>query len=404
MGEGAFRGTPFHESTSARCESPWWFGWGGYVVPDVYSDPHAELDAIRSGVAMCDMSPIPRYEVSGPDAQACMDYLIPRDVSKMGVGHAWYTPWCSPEGKVAVDGIVFRFEHDRFVMSADRCELLLREHSHSFDVQVSDVIDDYGILSLQGPQSRDVLEAVTGEDWSDLRFSRVRSTTVAGAPVRVARQGFTGELGYELWVDRPDGHQVWEAVAEAGASFDIRPAAEYALEIARVEAGIILISADYTPAVTDAPSTDNAPNPDDFVTPYELNLGHCVNLNKAADFVGRAALEEEHRRGPRRRLVGLQFDLGAVVGLFLAAGMAPEVSPRVRWDHLPLLAGDEVVGRASSVTWSPTASKLVGFGLVPTELAEIGTSLTVQWSDFWGHELGPASAEVCEYPFIELRR
>lgn len=404
MSEHAFRGTPFHESTSARCASPWWYSWGGYIVPDAYTDVHSELEAIRSGVAMCEMSPIPRYEVRGADAPACIDYLIPRDASKMDVGCAWYTPWCSPDGKVVVDGIVFRFEHDRFVMSADRCETFLREHSRGFDVQISDVIDDFGILSLQGPRSREVLEAVTGENWSDLRFSRVRSTTVAGARVRVARQGFTGELGYELWVDRPDGHEVWEAVAEAGAPFGIRPAGEYALEIARVEAGIILISADYTPAVPDVPSTDNAPNPDDFVTPYELNLGHCVNLNKAADFVGRAALEEEHRSGPRRRLVGLRFDLEGVVGLFLAAGMAPDVSPRVRWDHMPLLVGDDVVGRASSVTWSPSASKLVGFGLVPSELAEIGTELTVQWADYWGRELGPASAEVCPYPFIELKR
>ena len=410
MPAGALRGTPFHRSTVDRMASTWWFGWGGYVVPDVYTDPVSELRAIRTAVSMNEMSPIPRIEVRGPEAAACVDYLVTRDASRMEVGHAWYTPWCTREGKVVADGIVFRFEPERFVFSGDRCETFLQHEAGGFDVEVADVTDDHGILALQGPRSRDVLEAVTGEGWGDLRFSRFRGTVIDGVPVNVARQGFTGELGFELWVRRPDGERVWEAVAAAGAPFGIRPAGEYAIDVARVEAGLILISADYTGAGPDSPSADSAPNPADFVTPYELGLGHCVKLDKEADFVGREALTDEHRRGPARRAVGLTFDVEGVVGLFLKAGLCPDVSPRVRWDHLPLRAGasdggdGEVVGRASSVTWSPTTSRLIGFGLVPVELAVPGTELTVEWADFWGRGLGLAAAQVCEYPFISLNR
>ena len=164
------------------------------------------------------------------------------------------------------------------------------------------------------------------------------------------------------------------------------------------------------------PSADTPPNPSDFVTPYELGIGHCVKLDKAVDFVGRAALAAEHTRGPARRIVGLEFDVDGIVALYMDAGEAPNVSPRVRWDHLPLCSGgsggwagsgrsgSKVVGRASSVTWSPSTSRLIGFGLVPAALAGLGTELTVQWADCWGRPLGPAAARVCEYPFIDLSR
>lgn len=400
----ALRGTPFHRGTVARMASTWWFGWGGYVVPDVYTDPVSELRAIRGAVSMNEMSPIPKIEVRGAEAAACVDYLITRDASRMEVGHAWYTPWCTHDGKVVADGIVFRLEPERFVFSGDRCETFFRKETVGFDVEVADVTDDHGILAVQGPRSREVLEAVADESWSDLRFSRFRAAEIDGVPVTVARQGFTGELGFELWVERSGGERVWEAVAAAGAPFGIQPAGEYAIDIARVEAGLILISADYTGAGPDAPSADTAPNPADFVTPYELGLGHCVKLDKAADFIGREALVAEHRRGPSRRVVGLTFDVEGVVRLFLDAGLSPDVSPRVRWDHLALRAGDDVVGRASSVTWSPTTSRLIGFGLVPAALADAGTELAVEWADFWGRPLGEAAAEVCEYPFIDLGR
>lgn len=404
MTQSAFRGTPFHASTLARCTTTWWFSWGGYVVPDVYTDVHEELDAIRNGVSMNEMSPIPKIEIQGRDAHVCVDYFVTRDTTKLDVGHAVYTPWCDKDGRVVADGILFRFGEDRFVFSGDRSVTFFRQHAGGFDVSIEDITDDYGILALQGPKSLAVLESATATDWGDFRFARVQPAEIAGHSVTVARQGFTGELGFEIWVEPSAGEAVWEAVADAGAVHDVRPAGEYAIDIARVEAGLILISADYTGAGPDEVSADSAPNPTDFVTPFELGLGHCVSPNKRGDFIGRGALRAEHDVGPTRRIVGLTLDVEAITQLFLDNGRAPDVSPRVRWDHLRLSHDGEVVGRASSVTWSPSTSRLIGFGLVPVALSDVGTRLTVQWADHWGVELGPASAEVCGLPFIDLNR
>jgi aminomethyltransferase len=248
----------------------------------------------------------------------------------------------------------------------------------------------------------EVLGEATGEDWSDLEFAQIRTTKIAGACVNVARQGFTGELGFELWVDRPDGQDVWESVASAGASVGVQPAGEYAIDVARVEAGLLLISAEYSGASTEEPSADVPPNLVDHATPYELNLGHCIKLGKESDFIGRTALAGDLATGPSRRLTGLEFDAPHIVRLALNAGRSPDLSPRVRWDHLPLRHNGELVGRASSVTWSPTTSRLIGFGMLPTELANPGTELTVDWADYWGCVLGSAPVTTCEYPFIEL--
>ncbi len=404
MTSGGVGETPFHASTAARVNSTWWYGWGGYVVPDVYTDLYTELGAIHTGVSMNEMSPIPKMEIRGPDAERCVDYLVPRDISRMPVGHAWYSPWCNDDGKVVADGIIFRQAEDRFVFSADNCTDYFREKATGFDVSVDDVTADYGLLALQGPRSPEVLAAVTGHDWADLGFSRLRPTRVAGADVTVARQGFTREMGFELWVDPDDGTSVWEAVAEAGESVGIQPAGEYAIDVARIEAGLILISAEYTGAATDAPSADVPQNPVDHVTPYELGLGYCIDLGKEADFVGRVALAAEAARGLQRGLIGLEFDIEQIVRLSLDAGRSPDVAPRVRWDHLPLEHAGEVIGRASSVTWSPTTERLIAFGLVSIESAVPGTELQVEWSDYWGRPLGKARVVTRELPFIELKR
>ena len=405
MSDHAFRGTPFHSATLARSESPWWYAWGGYVVPDVYLDLHSELHAIRNNVAMLEMSPVPKMKITGADAKRFVNYLVTRDSDKMEVGYAWYTTWCNEDGKVIADGIAFYFEENHFVLSGDRSTLAFKAKAESFDVEITDITDDYGILALQGPKSRQVLESVTGEDWSDLKFSRIRTTTIAGVELAVTRTGFTGEHGYELWVQREHGAAVWQAVAEAGQPFDIRPAGEYAIDIARVEAGLILVSADYAGAGPDKRSSSARVDESAVRTPYELGLGHCVKLDKPADFIGKQALTDEYNAGPAREMVGLEFDAREIAELFLDNGMAPDVSPRVRRGYLDLKgAKGETLGCASSVTWSPTSKRLIGFGCVLSDFTAIGTTLTVQWADIWGKLLGDASAKIVEMPFIDIHR
>ena len=404
MSDYAFKGTPFHSCTVRLNQTTMWYGWGGYVVPDAYTNIHTELNAIRTNVAMNEMSPIPKMKITGADAQRFVNYLIPRDVGKMQVGYAWYTPWCNERGQVVADGIVFRFEEELFIFSGDNSTRFFQQYSDGFDVEISNVTDSYGILAIQGPNSRAVLEAATHEDWSDLEFCRIRSAHIADVELKVVRQGFTGERGYELWVKRADGEKIWKAMEAAGTPFRIEPAGEYAIDIARVEAGLILVSADYTSAGFDEPSANVAVQQDDHVTPFELGIGHCVNLNKQAGFLGKQALIREKENGPARGTVGLEVDLQGIIDLFMQHDTAPEVSPRVRWDRLNVTHDSKSSGQASSITWSPTAKKMIGFSRVDKALTETGTELIIQWKDFWGKELGEVKAKVSEYPFIEMNR
>ena len=404
MSEYAFKGTPFHGCTAKLNQTTWWYSWGGYVVPDVYTDIHTELDAIRTNVSMNEMSPLPKMKISGRDAHRFVNYLITRDAGRMEPGHACYTPWCNEQGKVVADGIVFRFEEDLFVLSGDNSISFFQQYRAGFDVEIENITDDYGILALQGPNSRAVLEAASDDDWSDLKFSRIRKARIKGVELNVARQGFTGELGYELWVRREDGEKIWKAIETAGKTFAIQPAGEYAIDIARVEAGLVLVSAEYTGAGLDEPSADVIVQQDDHITPFELGVGHCVNLDKRDDFLGKQALIAETKNGSQRGMVGLELDLNGIVNLFIRHGMAPEVSPRVRWDRLKVVHNGNQIGQASSVTWSPTAGKMIGFACVSKDLALAGIELTVQWKDFWGKELDGINAKVVEYPFIKLNR
>lgn len=193
------RGTPLHASMSALNQTTWWYGWGPYIIPDVYTAMPEELDAIRNGVALIDMSPLPKAQLSGSGAVVLADRLVTRDLSKLAVGQVLYTPWCDENGYLIGDGLVFRLEADRCIISGELSFPWIQRHAGGLDVEIADVMDQVGVLSLQGPRSRPVLEEATSESWSDLGFSRIRHTRIANTDVTVARQGFTGEHGYELW-------------------------------------------------------------------------------------------------------------------------------------------------------------------------------------------------------------
>ena len=188
MSQNSIKGTPFHKSTAARMNSPWWFGWGGSAVPAVSTDLHVELGAIRNGVSMNEMSPVPKTEIMGPDAERFVEHLLPRNISAMKVDCAWYAPCCNEEGKVVADGIIFRFGENHVVFSADNCTKYIQDLAETYDLTVANVTDEYGILALQGPGSPAVLADSTSGDCSDLRFGEVRKTEIAGVGVKVARQ------------------------------------------------------------------------------------------------------------------------------------------------------------------------------------------------------------------------
>jgi len=399
-------GTPFHTRTARTSATPWYFNWDLHHVVDVYDDFYAELRAIRETVAMGDMSPLSKCEISGPDATAVVDRLITRDAHALAVGSIYYTPWCNDDGKVIVAGLVFRTGESAYRFSGDRSLAWFTQQAEGHDVSVVDVTDDFGVLTVQGPNSRQVLERATGRDWSDLDFSRLEHAEIAGVEVEVARQGFTGELGYEIFTPFRGAAAVWDAVADAGDGLFMRPCGEWAIDVARVEAGLLIAGPDYANAGPDpvGSHTVSASEPEFMSSPFELGIGRFVDFYKG-DFIGREALlREQEVGGPKRALVGLDIDWRQVVAEHVDRGIAPNVSSRVEWIAKPVRDGAAPVGRASSITWAPTIGKLIGFGHLDREAAGIGARVAVDWGIAGSGESAGIAATVAELPFLQLRR
>lgn len=397
-------GTPFYTRVAKLSGRSWYFNWDLYHVVDEFEDSTTELTAIRESAAIADMSPLSKSEITGPDASNYVNYLSLRDTSKLQVGQIYFTPWCNEMGKVITDGLVFRVAENTFRLTSDPIYQWLVKTSSGFDVQVRDITHDYGIMTVQGPRSRDLLEKVTREDWSELDFSRIERSYADGRQIEIARTGFTGELGYEIFVSRLDAPVVWDAFYEAGQEVGVKPAGEYAVDIARVEAGLLITGCDYANAGPDPSGshTTASHDPEFISSPYELNMEFFVDLDKP-DFMGKKALEEEHAKEPVRKLVGLDIDWRAVSNLFIEQGIAPTISPRVNWRPVRLYSDNENIGWASSTTWSPTLKKLIAFGHVTRKTAKSYETIQVEWPVAGGQN-GRIPARMVELPFYELKR
>lgn len=393
-------GTPFAARTQQLNHNQMWMQWGGKMITDVFSDLDRELHAVRNRAAMGDMSPLSKYDVVGPGAADALDHILTRDVHKLAVGQTYYTPWCNQDGKLVADGLVIRVDDQTFRISADPNLAWLTEHCAPFDAEVSDVTDVYAIMSLQGPRSTEVLAAATGQSWDDLRFSRLAKAQIAGRDIDLLRQGFTGEVGYELWIHSADAVAVWDAVAAAGEPFGIEAAGAAVEDIARVEAGLFIVGYDYNAAGTDAQGASVQLASHNDASPFELGLGKFVDFSKK-DFIGRAALEREAAVGGRTTLVGLEIDWVALTDACASLGLAMLDLGRVRWNPIPLAGPGHPNRRATSVTWSRTARKLVGFGHVSPDDAAAGT-VDLLWPI--GEEAVTVSAKIVSTPFVSRKR
>jgi aminomethyltransferase len=394
-------GTAFHPVTAPLNRKEQWREWSGYYASSSYADAHdIEYNAIREAVALIDVSPLFKYVVGGPDAQRLVDRVITRDATKLTPGRVFYTPWCDEHGKVIDDGTIHGLDDGTFRWTAADPQLRwLRMNSAGLDVTVDDVTEQTAALALQGPQSRAVLEAVTGESFGDLGYFRRRATALRigrrKVPFDVSRTGYTGDLGYELWIDASHAVGLWNALWAAGQDHAIRPAGMLALDVVRLEAGLILLEVDYT-------SARHAMNPEQNYSPAEIGLGRLVTFDKA-DFVGRLALEREARAGgPARRLVGLELDWYGIERLFSAQGLPPAISPVVDRSPRPVFVGGRQVGRATSVGWSPILKQAIALASVPPAHEARGSNLDVEWS-VEGRR-GRVPATVVDLPFLDLER
>ena len=391
-------GTAFHPRTGPANQSMQWRDWSGYLAASVYADaPDIEYNAIRNAAALIDVSPLYKYRVSGPGAIDLVDRVITRDARRLETGRVFYTPWCDDNGKVVDDGTVARLDDGSVRWTAAEPQLRwLTQNAGGLDVQIEDITEAIAAVALQGPFSRAVLETAAGADLADLRYFRRRALTIGGIAVDVSRTGYTGDLGYELWVAAADAPALWDALATAGAAYAIRPAGMLALDQVRLEAGLILLDVDYT-------SARSATTPAQAYSPSEIGLGHLVDLTKGP-FTGRRALLAEQRAGGApRRLVGLTLDWGGIEKLATAQGLSPTVAATVSRAAVPVFApGGGQVGRMTSSGWSPIRKELIGLASVPRGLARPGTKVEVEWT-VEGRR-GRVPAAVVELPFLDLPR
>jgi len=391
-------GTAFYPRQREMNRKQVWGEWAGYFAPQVYADFHdIEYSAIRDAVAVIDTTPLYKYVVRGPDAVHLLDRVMTRDISKMQVDQVIYAPWCDEDGKMLDDGTVTRLgEHEFRITAADPCSRWFLLNATGLDVEVEDVSERLAALALQGKLSREVLERATGAAWNDVRYFRHRLASIAGVDVSVTRTGYTGDRGYEIWIPADRALEVWDAVFAAGAPYGIHPAGIHALDVARVEAGLILIEAEYT-------SARHAISPEQTYSPFELGLGRLVEFGKSATFTGKTALLAERAAGgPARRLVGLELDWAGIEGMFARHGLAPMISPYVDRSPVPVYREGRQIGRATSIAWGTTIKKMVGFGSLDKAHERIGTRVSVEYSV--EGERGKVGATVVPLPFLDLQR
>ena len=381
--------TPFHERSRALSQLDSFIPWSGYTTVDVFTSVEQEYFAVRNASSLYDLTPMVKYRIAGADALRFLNRLTTRDVSKLAEGRVAYTVWCNDEGHLIDDGTVFCLAPNEYrLCTAERQLDWLRASAIGFDVEIREVTEEIAALAVQGPTSCKLLKSIGLEGVERLKpfehgMFAMRQGTAGPITLQVSRTGFTGDLGYELWMSPADAEAVWDALMEEGSSRAVRPIGSRALNIARIEAGFLLPRADFVSAAnTLYIGTERSP--------LELGLAWLVDFGKG-HFTGRRALLAEKARGPRRALVGLDV-----------AGQKPA--------HNALLytarSGRKEAGSVTSATWSPTCKRNIALAIVDAAHSKIGSRL---WADIYLNrelvwERRMVTARVVERPFYAPAR
>ena len=388
--------SPFHERTQALCSSYRWKDWAGYHAVCRYDHAHEpEYYAFRQSAGLIDVTPLFKYDVRGSDAAAMLSRMMVRDIGKLQVGRVTYCCWCDDRGKVIDDGTVSRLEEGHFrVTAAEPTWHWLLDLSRGFDVTLEDSTTRLAALALQGPSSREILKQCGDAALDELGFFRLTRAKVDGLDVCITRTGYTGDLGYELWVENAGALQVWDALMAAGQDFGIRPAGLDALDMTRIEAGFVMLGVDYFSAKRVVLESRKS-------TPYEIGLGWAVDLDREG-FVGQAALQAEQQHGPGWQLVGLEVDWAELETLYDSYGLPAHLPAQACRDAVPVLSGGRQVGQATSHTWSPMLKKQISLASVRTPFSRKGTRLQIEHTVEF--ERRTATATVVETPFFDPGR
>jgi aminomethyltransferase len=388
--------TPFHPRTSALVCAQTWRRWAGYQMASGY-DPHPDREyaAVRSAAALFDVSPLHKYMVTGRDAGRLLDRLITRDVTKLKPGQVYYTPWCDAAGKVVDDGTLSRLDEGTYrLTSADSSLRWLQMNAVGMSVAIEDVSTKVATLALQGPLSRAILSRLTPQDLTTLKYFRVTRSTLRDIPVTISRTGYTGDLGYEIWVDASNALPLWDALIEAGTPLGMTPAGVWALDIARIEAGLIMLDVDYY-------SSHHALIEQRKSSPFEINLGWAVSATKGP-FNGRRPLAAERARGARWGFVGLEIEWNSFERLFAVHHLPPQIS-NIPWRvSVPIYVGGAQVGYATSGCWSPLLKKPLALAHLTRPHFDAGTKVEMEVTV--EHHRKRAAATVRSLPFFDPER
>ncbi len=387
----------FHPRTSELCISNKWKEWGGYYAVCSYDVSHeGEYFAFRHSAGLIDVSPLFKYEIYGPDAARFLSRLTVKNVARLKVGRVTYLCWCDDAGKVVDDGTVSRLDDDYFRLTASEPALSwLERMSRGYRVTIEDSSARLGTLALQGPESRRILAEVSDVDMDELRFFQVRKGQLDGVDVWISRTGYTGDLGYEVWIERESALKVYDALSAVGGRLGMLPAGLDALDVSRIEAGFIMNGVDYFGAhhcLTEARKS----------SPYELGLGWTVQLDRDP-FIGQAALQRERDQGSPRALVGLDISWAEMEQVFARYGLPPEIPSHAWRDGRPVYdRSNRWIGQATSGTWSPTLKKNLALALLPTAWAGEGTEVGFEiTAEYRRHTI---SASVVKPPFFNPER
>jgi aminomethyltransferase len=388
--------TPFHERTAPLVRAQTWRRWAGFQVASAY-DPHPDREyaAVRNAAALFDVSPLYKYRIGGPDAARLLDRMVTRDVTKCAVGQVLYTPWCDSDGKVIDDGTISRLDERTFrLTSAEPNVRWLWMNAVGLDVTIEGISARTAALALQGPLSRAILQHLTPADLSQLRYFRLVHTTIRDIPVTISRTGYTGDLGYEIWVDAERAVPVWDALMACGAAYGITPAGIWALDIARIEAGLVMLDVDYY-------SAHHALIEDQKSFPDEINLAWTVNLAKGP-YNGRRALRRARAGKQAWSFVGIEVDWESMERLYAARGLPPHL-PNVAWrTSVPVYRNGEQIGYATSGCWSPLLKRSLALAHLETPHFAAGTPVQIEVTV--EHRRERADAVVRALPFYDPAR
>ena len=388
--------SPFFDRTSQLNESQEWRRWSGYLSATNYELTHDnEYFAIRTKAALLDITPLYKYLIQGPDTQRFLDRLVTRNINICKVGQVMYTPWCDEDGKVIDDGTVQRLSECKFrITSAEPNLEWLENNASGMDLTISDDSVTTAALALQGPNSREILNAVSSDSLDSLKFFWMMDTMFNDIPVSISRTGYTGDLGYEIWMNPNDALFIWDLLLEKGKPYGITPTGLQALDIARIEAGLILLDVDYI-------SSRHAIVESRKSSPYELGLGWAVKMKKEY-FIGKQALEREVIHGPEWEFVGIEIQWTELENHYRNVGLSPGL-PSTAWrTSTPLYYNQEQVGYATSGAWSPILKRYIALAHLKSNYTGEGTELQFELKVEHFRKL--TTAKVVKTPFFDPER